>query len=91
MLSKVPDEYKKNGNKFIMKDSHDNEYIVEWTEREPNVTKKTNMTLVNEQKERIKSLWEYRSREANTTTPSFRLQENKEVSDMVNRVKELMK
>ena len=74
-----------------MKDSHDNEYIVEWTEKEPNVTRKTNMSLVNEEKERIKSLWEYRSSEGNRTTPSFRLQENKEVGDMVNRVRQLMK
>ena len=91
MLSKVPDEYKKNGNKFVMKDSYDNEYLVEWTNKEPNVTKKTNMSLVNEEKKRIKSLWEYRSSEGNRTTPSFRLQENKEVGDMVNRVRELMK
>ena len=53
MLSKVPDEYKKNGNKFVMKDSYDNEYLVEWTNKEPNVTKKTNMSLVNEEKKRI--------------------------------------
>ena len=73
-----------------MKDSHDNEYLVEWAEK-PNVTKKTNMSLVNEQKERMKSLWEYKSREGNTTTPSFRLQENKEVNDMMNKVRKLMK
>ena len=91
MLSKVPDEYKKNGNKFIMKDSHDNEYLVEWVENKPNVTKKTNMSLVNEEKQRIKSLWEYRSNEGDRTTPSFRLQENNEVNDMVNRVRKLMK
>lgn len=91
MLSKVPDDYKKDGNKFIMKDSYNNEYLVEWNSKEPNVTKKTNMSLVNEEKERIKSLWEYRSSAQNTTTPSFRLQENKEVGDMVKRARELMK
>jgi hypothetical protein len=49
------------------------------------------MSLVNEEKQRIKSLWEYRSNEGDRTTPSFRLQENNEVNDMVNRVRELMK
>ena len=91
MLSKVPDEYKKAGNKFIMEDSFSNKYIVEWTDNEPNVIKKPNMALVNEEKERMKSLWEYRSSEGDRTTPSFRLQENNEVSDMMNRVRQLMK
>ena len=91
MLSKVPDDYKKDGNKFIMKDSHNNEYLVEWSGCGPNVTKKPNMDIVNEEKERIKSLWEYRSSAENTTTPSFRLQESDKVSDMVKRARELMK
>lgn len=91
MLTKIPDEYKKDGNKFIMRDSSSNEYIVEWNARDPKVTKKVNMALVNEQKNRIKELWGYKSSEANTTTPSFRIQENKELSDMVNKARKLMK
>ena len=89
MLSKIPDEYKKDGNKFIMKDSAKNEYLVEWSS-EPKVTKKLNMSLVNEQKERMKQLWGYKSAEANVSTSNFRLQEDKEFSDMVNKARKLM-
>jgi hypothetical protein len=89
MMSKIPDEYKTEGNKFIMRDSSDNQYLVEWSS-EPKVTKKVNMTLVNEQKERIKQLWGYKSAEAKTSTSDFRMQENKEFADMVNKARKLM-
>lgn len=89
MMSKIPDEYKKNGNKFIMKDSASNEYLVEWSS-EPKVTKKLNMKLVNEQKERIKQLWGYKSSESHISTPSERINENKSFSDMVNKARKLM-
>jgi hypothetical protein len=90
MLSKVPDELKVEGKKFIMRDTADNEYLVEWSNKEPNVTKKVNMTLVNEQKNRIKELWGYKSPESNHSTSSFRVQENKGFNDMVNRARKLM-
>lgn len=91
MLSEIPDELKVEGKRFIMRDTADNEYLVEWNSKEPVVTKKVNMTLVNEQKDRIKQLWGYKSAEANMSTPSFRIQEGKEFSDMINKARELMK
>ena len=90
MMSKIPDEYKTEGRKFIMRDSSDNQYLVEWHSK-PVVTKKVNNTLVNEQKERIRQLWGYKSAEANMTTSSFRIQEGKEFSHMVERARKLMK
>ena len=89
MMTRIPDEYKKEGNKFIMKDSADNQYLVEWHANEPNVTKKPNMTLVNEQKERMKQLWGYKSAEAKTSTSSFRIQEDKGFTDMVNKARKV--
>ena len=91
MMTRIPDEYKTEGNRFVMKDSADNQYLVEWHTKEPVVTKKPNMTLVNEQKERMKQLWGYKSAEAKVSTSSFRMQENKEFSDMINKARELMK
>lgn len=91
MRTMIPDEYKVEGKKFIMRDSADNQYLVEWTAKEPNVTKKLNMKLVNEQKDRIKELWGYKSAEAKTSTSSFRIQENNEFSEMVQKARKLMK
>ena len=76
MKSRIPDEYKKEGKKFVMKDNAGNEYLVEWTNSEPIVTKKTNMNLVNEEKNRMRELWGYKPAEHDTkTTNASRLQE----------------
>ncbi len=91
MMTRIPDEYKTEGNRFVMKDSADNQYLVEWHATEPVVTKKPNMTLVNEQKERMKQLWGYKYAEAKTSTSSFRVQEDKGFADMVNKARKLMK
>ena len=92
MLSKVPDELKVEGKRFIMKDTADNEYLVEWTDKKPNITKKLNKTLVNEEMNRIKSLYGYKSKDYFTTTNSqSRMNESKEFSDMLNKARKLMK
>ena len=91
MMSRIPDEYKTEGNRFVMKDSADNQYLVEWHSNEPMVTKKPNMKLVNEQKERMKQLWGYKSAEAKTSTSSFRIQEDREFADMVKKAREARK
>jgi hypothetical protein len=92
MLSKVPDELKVEGKKFIMKDTADNEYLVEWTAKKPNVTKRLNKTQVNEEMNRIKALYGYKSKDYFTTTNSqTRMNENKEFSDMINKARKLMK
>lgn len=92
MLSKVPDEFKVEGKKFIMKDTADNEYLVEWTDKKPNVTKKLNKTQVNEEMNRIKALYGYKSKDYFTTTNSqSRMNENKEFSDMLNKARQLIK
>ncbi len=92
MLSKVPDELKVEGKRFIMKDTADNEYLVEWTAKKPNVTKKINKTQVNEEMNRIKALYGYKSKDYFTTTNSqSRINENKEFSDMISKARKLMK
>lgn len=91
MLSKVPDEFKVEGKKFIMRDTADNEYLVEWAAK-PNVTKRLNKTQVNEEMNRIKALYDYKSKDYFTSTNSqSRMNENKEFSDMINKARKLMK
>jgi hypothetical protein len=86
MLSKVPDDFKVEGKKFSMRDKHDNEFIVEWAD-EPKVT---NLTKINEQKNRIHELFNYKRGESNTSSQT-RLAENKNVEDMLNKARQLMK
>lgn len=92
MLSKVPDDFKVEGKRFIMKDNANNEYLVEWADRKPNVTKKINKTQVNEEMQRIKDLWGYKSKDFfKGTNAQSRMNENKEFSNILNRTRELMK
>jgi hypothetical protein len=92
MLSKVPDEFKVEGKKFLMKDTAGNEYLVEWTDKKPNVTKHLNRVQVNEEMNRIKSLYGYKSKDYFTSTNSqTRMTENKEFNDMLNKARKLMK
>ena len=93
MLSMVPDDFKTNGNKFIMKDGKGNSYMVEWKEGNKNsVTKMLNEAKVNAEMDRIKNLFGYVSKEyfSNTTAKS-RLNEENEFPNMINRARELMK
>ena len=93
MLTKVPDEFKNEGNRFIMSDSEGNSYMVEWHQNEaPDVEKRINKKLVNEELKRIKNLYNYHSKDYfNTTTSSSRIQENREFSDMIGKARKLMK
>ena len=86
MLTKVPDDFKVDGRKFSMRDKHDNEYLVEWGE----TPKVSCITKINEQKNRIQELFNYKRGESNTSCASRLTEENK-VTDMLNKTRQLMK
>jgi hypothetical protein len=86
MLSKVPDDFKVEGKKFIMKDKMNNEYLVEWKE-EPIIFAKTK---INEQQKRIHELFAYKRGDSKTNV-NTRLTEDKKINDMLGRTRALMK
>lgn len=69
MLNKIPEDYKKEGNKFIMQDSNGLEYMVECVRDEQfnylkfNILNKMNRKELNEQFKRMKELYNYNSSE----------------------------
>lgn len=89
--SMIPDEFKVDGSRFIMRDSVNNQYLVEWSDGSPTLTKKTNMDVVNEQKDRIRELWGYSSPQSFRSNPEMRMNEENGFSDMVNKARKLMK
>ena len=93
MISKIPDEFKKEGNKFLMSDSEGNSYLVEWHNNDkPDIEKQVNKKLVNEEINRIKNLYNYNSENYfKNTTAKSRFTENKEVSDMLNKARKIVK
>lgn len=92
MVKRIPDDMKKNGNKFYMKDSAGNEYLVECVE--DNVIKDiihtkvvdyTNNKKLDETFNRMKELWGYKSADNNTRSS---INENENVSKMINETKD---
>lgn len=66
MLSKIPDEFKKEGERFKMKDKTDNEYIIEWKNNKGRIVEHNNKSGLNESINRMKSLFEYKSSDSKT-------------------------
>lgn len=87
MLARVPDDFKVSGKKFIMKDKNNHEYLVEWSENNPTVIC---TTKINEQKNRIHELFQYKSNVVKSTCEK-RMNENIQLNDMLEKVRSLMK
>lgn len=91
MLSRIPDEFKTEGQQFKMKDKTGNEYIVEWKNNSGCVLGHNNKNAVVESIEKIKSMYNYSSEDTRTST-SGRLNENEETFkstlDKVRKIKE---
>lgn len=91
MLSRIPDEYKKEGKKFVMKDNAGNEYLVEWSNSEPNVKKKANIAVINEEKNRMRELWGYKpgEHESKTTNASRLHESDEQYREMMDKARKL--
>ena len=75
MLSRIPDEFKKEGTQFKMKDKTGNEYLVEWKNNAGRIVNHNNKSGFNESLDRIKSLYNYKPNDTKTSHSS-RLNEN---------------
>jgi hypothetical protein len=78
MISRIPDEFKKEGEQFVMKDKTGNEYLVEWRNKSAIIMKHSNKNGLNESLERMKNLYNYKTNDTKTTNNS-RLNENDEM------------
>lgn len=76
MLSRIPDEFKEDGNVFRMKDKNGSEYIVEWNGR-ANILEHTNKAGFDSAMDKMKYLMGYDSSEhSDGTTTKSRLNED---------------
>lgn len=96
VLKKVPDDYKVDGNRFMMRDVNGVEYIIECTKDKvvdyvhTKIVRVNDQKAVNEQLERMKQLTDYSSSKyfAQSTSES-RKKENDMVSESLQKVKKL--
>ena len=75
MISRIPDDFKKNGTSFKMKDKNGSEYLVEWDNNKANIIEHVNKKGMDESISRMKELFDYRSSDTKTNY-SDRLNEN---------------
>lgn len=61
MLSKIPDEFKNEGEQFKMKDKTGNEYIVEWTNNRGEIIGHNNKNGLTESLEKMKDLTNFKT------------------------------
>lgn len=91
MKSRIPDEFKVEGNQFIMKDKNDVKYIVEWNSNKANVIDYINERENAENMKQIKHLFNYNySDYYKQSTVSNRLHENQdEVRRIMNIIRKI--
>lgn len=98
MLKKVPDCYKTDGNRFLMRDATGTDYIVECkVDKEFNYTKLTvvgqrNKDVINEELNKIKKLYNYRSSDSKTQLlAEEKERESGNMHEMIEKTKKLIK
>ena len=98
MLSRIPEEYKVDGQKIYMKDCIGNEYIVECTKSEKsgfietNVVGYSNEKKLDEQMNRVNQLFEYKhENEFAPSTASQRIEENNSFQELMDLSRRLIK
>ena len=98
MLSRIPEEYKVDGQKIYMKDKSDNEYVVEFTKSQKSGLLETyiigfnNQKKLDEQMNRVQELFNYNSVSAKgNQTKTLRESENKNMTDLLNIARNLKK
>lgn len=90
MISRIPDDYKVDGNRFKVKDAGENEFIVEWKEGEASILSYENKKKLNESIEKFHKLSGYKSKEQfKTSSAKSRLNENTEFDAILNKAREL--
>lgn len=91
VLSRVPDEFKNDGQQFKMKDKTGNTYLVEWNDKGSKILAHSNPKAVNEEFDKIKYLTSY---SVNDTKTGFsdRLNENDEsFKAMLDKARKIIK
>lgn len=74
MRSRIPDEFKKEGEQFKMKDKTGNTYLMEWKNNEGKIIGHSNKTGMVESLDRMKEMYGYNTQDTNTTK-SYRINE----------------
>lgn len=83
MKSRIPDEFKKEGAEFVMKDKNGTEYLIEWKNGAAEILSSANKAQFESDMEKFHRLSEYNRSAYNKSTATERLREGR---DEFNRI-----
>lgn len=89
MISRIPDEFKTEGEIFKMKDKNGNEYLVEWRNNKGVIKEHTNTQGFSESLSRIKDLYSYSSTDTQTTMKS-RMNEDDNFNSTLDKARKII-
>lgn len=96
MFSLIPDGYKVDGNKFLMKDKNDNEYLIEWHVNElfnsgqAIILEEKHNKIIQESINKFNLLSKYNSAsQMHETTSKTRVNEDKNLRILINKAKSI--
>ncbi len=96
IFTKIPEEFKTDGNKFIVRDATETEYLVEWcVDKKNNISEgriinERNLKATNEQLDRMAELMGYKSSSVfGRGSSRSTVNENKNVEDMLNNIRQI--
>ena len=91
MINKIPDDFKKEGTAFRMKDKCGNTYLIEWKNNKANILEHSNKEGFNESMSRMQELFDYKTSDTSTNS-SDRLNENEEkFSKTLDKMRKIIK
>ena len=91
MKSRIPDEFKKEGEQFKMKDKTGNEYLMEWKNNDGKILAHVNGRGMVESLDRMKNIIDYKSQDTETTR-DYRMNEgNEALIDTLNKMRKIIK
>lgn len=93
MKSRIPDEFKVEGNVFRMKDKNGNSYIVEWVDNDANILEHSDKMGMEKSINRMKDLFNYNPEKFSEGTNSIsRIDEsNKEFQKALDNMRKIIK
>lgn len=91
MFSRIPDEFKVEGEQFKMRDKTNNEYLLEWKNGGARIIGHSNKNGMNESLERMKSMYNYTPKDTETTM-SYRINEGEDsLRDTLDKMRKIIK
>lgn len=91
MISRIPDDYKVDGKRLKIKDSAENEFIVEWKEGEANILSYENKRKLNESMDKFHKLIGYKSNQQfKKMSNKGRINENSEFNKILDKTRTII-